>query len=139
MRISTLITSNTGTITIPRENPNECGGQWKTFKIIKIYNNVDMVNYVTNKCLILKIDQLNNNQFIKTTGGELLEYTHNYFLSEHSTVEELKHYSDSLSAVIKFKDDRKTNNLTFSIYNIVGDLYSILSSSYYLIIEFELL
>ena len=131
MKFVVNLESPTGSFNLPKETPT--GGEWSKIKLIKaIYN---QKSASTNRILMFNIDECENDGYFETSGGAIIKYVFSYLVTDHTNIDEYRLYNQQYE---HFKNT-KTDKLTFTVYDINGATSaSDITSTYYLILEFEL-
>lgn len=135
MRLSIVIKNANTLINIPKHPKN--GEEWKKFKVIKAYHNVNNINIGTNKIFFLKFDKCDNNGYTETTTGKIIRYDYSFFMHPVNSFDEVRLYSNP--HYIYFNDER-TDKININVVNIDGDepTAADLDSAKYMILEIEL-
>ena len=132
MRFCVLLNSNTSEHTIPKA-PSNRAGTWSKIQLKKIYYNID-TTIGTQKLAFIQIDEIDDNNYFQISGGKLLDYTYSYFVTDSWATHELR--LKEVSDFQPFKDNN-IKTLNIKVYDSTGTL-SPISSSYYMLLEFEL-
>ena len=133
MRIIVNIEGPETTVELHKEVPT--GGLWSRIKLIKAFWNQQ--NISTNRLLLITIDECDADVYYTTTGGENIKYVSTYVQEEHYSIGELRSPTENNERWNVFKN-KKVDNLTLKIYNYAGNSATDISSTNYLILEFEL-
>ena len=132
MRFSVMLDSNTTVHDIPKVLSDH-GGTWSKIKLKKIYYNYN-TSVTTEKIAFIKINEIDNDNYFKVSGGRLLNYTYSYFVTDSWATDELRIHT---SADFQPFKDKNIKQLNIEVYDSTGTL-SAISSSYYILLEFEL-
>ena len=80
------------------------------------------------------INEIDNDNYFKVSGGRLLNYTYSYFVTDSWATDELRIHTSAYFQPFK---DKNIKQLNIEVYDSTGTL-SAISSSYYILLEFEL-